>query len=87
MRMSKREIADLETTIKGIPCGIVVDHYTAGRDWIQHTFPGAGPGDCEPPEPEEIEWRVLDRKGYPADWLADKLSTSDCQRIERELLG
>jgi hypothetical protein len=30
---------------------------------------GSGMGDCEPPEPEEFEYQLLDRKGYRAEWL------------------
>ncbi|AGH31844.1 hypothetical protein SLPG_00050 [Salicola phage CGphi29] len=74
-----------ETTIHGIPCGIVVESYTPGKPWRQHTFPGAGPGDCEPPEPSEAEWFVVDRHGYRADWLMDKLTPRDVREIEEEM--
>ena len=83
--MTKREEADFMTTVAGIPCGVVVDYYAAGRDWIQHTFPGAGPGDCEPPEPEDMEWHIVDRKGYAAEWLERKMQAADEQRIEDEI--
>jgi hypothetical protein len=80
--MSKRETADVETEVRGIPCGIVVDSYTAPRPAYIGKFPGAGFGDAEPPEPEEIEWHLVDRKGYRADWLESKLNEQDERDIE-----
>lgn len=82
---SETYVPHLETTIYGIPCGIVVTHYSPGREWRQHTFPGAGPGDCDPPEPADCEWFVVDRRGYRADWLQEKMDWSDIHRIDREL--
>jgi len=80
--MSKRETADVETDVRGIPCGVVVDCYTPGRPMHISKFAGAGFGDAEPPEPEEIEWHLIDRKGYRADWLESKLSEQDEREIE-----
>ena len=34
----------------------------------------------------DIEFDVLDRKGYKAPWLKRKLTDSDRERIETELL-
>ena len=48
----KRLCADFETTVAGIPCGVVITRYVAARPWKQHTFAGAGPGDCDAPEYE-----------------------------------
>jgi hypothetical protein len=84
--MSKRETADMETTVLGIPCGVVVDSYSAPRPAYIGKFPGAGFGDAEPPEPEEIEWHLIDRKGYRADWLAERMTDADCRDVESELL-
>jgi hypothetical protein len=84
--MSKRETADVETEVRGIPCGIVVDGYTPGRPMHISKFPGAGYGDAEPPEPEEIEWHLIDRKGYRADRLAEKMTDDDCREVEDLLL-
>lgn len=69
---SQRHIPDYTTTISGIPCGIVVQSYTAPKAWRQHTFKGAGPGDCDPPEDEEVSFFVVDRNGYRAKWLERK---------------
>jgi len=82
--MSNREVADFTTTVSGIPCGVVIDSYTHAKPWKQHTFPGAGPGDCDPPEEADVIWHLVDRKGYYAEWLTNKLTFDDCSRIEAE---
>jgi len=82
----KRLCADFVTTVAGIPCGVVVTDYVAARPWKQHTFAGAGPGDCDPPEYEDVEWRLVDGDGYPAQWLEEKLNDDDATRIERECI-
>jgi len=33
----------------------------------------------------EMEWELLDRKGYPAKWLENKLTDDDIERIESEI--
>ena len=45
---------------------------------------GSGYGDADPPEPAEFEFRLLDRKGYPAPWLEDKLTREDHSRLQEE---
>ena len=73
----------IDTTVCGIPCKVQLDYYTPGRDML---ITGMGFGDCEPPEPEEVLFSVYDRKGYPAAWLENKLTDSECERIEEELV-
>jgi hypothetical protein len=34
---------------------------------------------------EEMEWEVLDRKGYSAKWLEKKLTDNITNRIETEI--
>jgi len=82
----KRLCADFVTIVAGIPCGVVVTDYVAARPWKQHTFAGAGPGDCDPPEYEEVEWWLVDSKGYPAGWLEDKMNDDDVTRITCECI-
>ena len=84
--MSKREIADMETTVKGIPCGVVIENYSPAKPWRQYVFPGAGPGDCSIPEPMELEFYLLDRKGYRADWLLDRMTAKEVYNLENEIL-
>ena len=81
-----RECADFETTVAGIPCGVVITSYVGARPFRQHTFAGAGPGDCDAPEDEDVEWRLVDSKGYPAQWLEEKMNDNDVTRIERECI-
>jgi hypothetical protein len=82
----KRLCADFETTVAGIPCGVVITSYSGARPWRQHTFSGAGPGDCDPPEYEEVEWLLVDSKGYPAEWLEEKMNDNDLTRITCECI-
>jgi hypothetical protein len=82
----ERQCADFETTVAGIPCGVVVTGYSGARPWRQHTFSGAGPGDCDPPEYEYFEWRLVDSKGYPAGWLKEKMNANDVTRITCECM-
>ena len=82
----KRLCADFETTVAGIPCGVVITSYSGARPWRQHTFSGAGPGDCDPPEYEEVEWLLVDSKGYPARWFEEKLNDNDVTRITCECI-
>jgi len=82
----KRLCADFDTTVAGIPCGVVITSYVGARPFRQHTFEGAGPGDCDAPEYEEVEWRLVDSKGYPAQWLEEKLNDDDVTRITCECI-
>ena len=82
----KRLCADFETTVAGIPCGVVITSYVGARPFRQHTFAGAGPGDCDPPEYEDVEWRLVDGDGYPAGWLEDKMKPYEEYLISRECI-
>ena len=67
--------------VSGIPAIAVVRYYQPPRPWRQHVFPGAGPGDCDPPEDEDIEWELYDRRGYPAPWLERLLDGSETEQV------
>lgn len=60
---------DFYTAIAGIPCGIVVTHYAPEQynSW-------GHPDHRLPDDPEEVEFVVVDRNGYEADWLRAKES-------------
>lgn len=73
-----------ESRVAGIPCQIEVTHYSEDRPM---RVTGSGFGDADPPEPEEFLFTVLDRKGYPAPWLEQKLTATDASRIKREYLS
>lgn len=70
------------TRISGIPCSIEVTAFSPyrcnRRGHIDHWLPDEMP---------EIELRVLDRNGRPADWLARKLSPADRRDIEKDLIA
>lgn len=72
---------DFDTRIAGIPCGIHVEFYSPE---LPMRITGSGFGDADPPEPEEFDFIVTDRRGYQADWLADKMDDDDEARILAE---
>lgn len=72
-----------ETRVADIPCQCLVYAY---QEELPMRITGSGFGDADPPEPEIFEFRLLDRKGYPAPWLEKKLSPSDEARLKNEYL-
>lgn len=79
-----KETPDLETRIAGIPCGIVVDSFfeqpqhkgsplTCNSDWDFYGY-------------VDVEWHVVDRRGYLAAWLQSKMTQDDADRIKKKLL-
>lgn len=71
----------MNTRITGIPCQVEVTRFYHGRPARLHGHPDT----WAPPEYEEINFQVLDRRGRPAPWLEEKLDAQDRVRIEREL--
>ena len=71
------------SNVCGIPCIIRVDHYFKQAAWrgSAHTCPS----DMDYYGYEEIEYSVLDRKGYPAAWLERKLTPKEHERITDEI--
>ena len=63
-----------ESQIAGIPCQIEVTRVYKGYPQTRY----------QPEELPEIEFSVLDRKGYAADWLERKMTQDDIDRINRE---
>lgn len=82
VKTSKRVPADFESTIAGIPCGIVVTHYhnTPAHRGSPHTCDS----DMDYYGYTEFEFYVVDRKGYKAAWLEKKLTDEDNARLEAE---
>ena len=72
------------TRVAGIPCQCLVYSY---EEAIPMRITGTGYGDADPPEPEEFEFRLLDRLGYPAQWLERKLTLNDHDRLLKEYLA
>lgn len=76
-------LATIDASIAGIPCQIGVTHFfcqpphrgsahTCDSDWDFYGY-------------TECDFDVLDRKGYPADWLAKKMTDKDEERIKEEV--
>ena len=72
----------IDSRIAGIPC-IISYSYTAGAPM---RITGTGYGDCDPPEPAEIEFSVHDRRDRSAPWLEAKMTEGDVERIEQEIM-
>ena len=69
------------TKINGIPCLCEVTFHQKASPM---RITGTGFGDAEPPELEDIEYQILDRRGRPAPWLAKKLPQDDDVRLMDE---
>lgn len=71
------------TCVNGIPCGVVVTNYRPMRHGVYDRMPE----DCYPDEPAEIEWFLVDRNGYKAEWLERQMKPADveavCVQIEK----
>ena len=69
----------LQVRIMGIPAQAEITHYEPG-------LPGKRTGHPDtwyPPEGEEIEYQLFDRKGYRAEWLERKIAGTN---EEKELI-
>lgn len=72
---------EFHTKVASIPCKCRVVQYTPYKPMQIHGF---GMGDAIPPEPEEFDFQILDTKGHPAPWLAEKLTLNDHARLLEE---
>ena len=75
--------ADFETTVQGIPCGVVVTHWGVDRPAVIRQ----DPNDSWDAEYESPEWFLVDRRGYTAEWLQIKVTREDRARIDAVILG
>lgn len=79
-----KEQEDFSTYICGIPCGVVIDSYYYQAPSMKCAAL------CDTPDEyygsEEFEWHLVDRKGYYARWLENKMSDSDKQDLEVEII-
>ena len=68
-----------DTKIAGIPCQCQVL-------LCRNALPVSGDINqrIDPPDTGEFDFRILDRKGYPAIWLEAKLERDDHQRLLEE---
>lgn len=72
---------DVEIRVCGIPCGAVITRHSEARPM---KVTGWGFGDADPTEDEEAEFFLVDRKGYRAKWLEEKVK--DWRKLEDEVL-
>ena len=70
-----------DSRISGIPCQIKVGTYIP---YVPMQVYGTGFGDADAPVLPEMEFEVLDRKGYKASWLEKKLTAADEERLLEE---
>lgn len=69
--------------VHGVPCYAKVVSYYEG-------FPGiyrGKPEDREPEEPASVEFIIIDRKGYPAPWLEDKLNNDEREELANLIIS
>lgn len=69
-----------ETQVNGIPCICEVEFYYPGTSYRIDS------ASLQPNDDPEFEFNIRDRKGYPAQWLENKLTSEDHERIFREFL-
>jgi hypothetical protein len=70
----------MESNVDGIPCLIGIGYYNKVKG-----NPYTWDSDMDYYGYEEMEWEVLDRKGYSAKWLEKKLTDNITNRIETEI--
>ena len=73
--------ADFETTVAGIPCGVVVSHYEKVEG-----DKGTWASDVDYYGYTECDWFLVDRKGYRANWLEKKLTDKEFRSIDRQVV-
>lgn len=82
--MSKQNyLAEIETTVAGIPCFIAVTEYEPYVSAYTNNIPER----CHPAEGGYGEYRLLDRKGYLAKWLERKVNRRIDQEIQDEIFN
>ena len=67
----------IESTVAGIPCIIVVEEYVEGNPYAGNDIDYRG----------ECSWTVCDRRGRYAPWLERKLTSKDEDRITNEIVN
>jgi hypothetical protein len=73
-------MTNLEYTFRGIPCQIEVLYYKKVPAW--RGSPNTCPSDVDYYGYTEIDFNLLDRKGYRAKWLENKLEAQDILDIK-----
>jgi hypothetical protein len=76
-------LAEIETTIAGIPCIVAVTDYEA----YTPAYVSGPPENCYPSEGGYGGYEVLDRKGYRAQWLERKITSRIENSIQDEIFN
>ena len=71
-------MVDIESHVKGIPCIIRVTHFVKVKG--SHSY--NAPSDWDYYGYTEMEYEILDRKGYKAPWLESKIDKATHTRIQ-----
>lgn len=73
----------VETKVQGIPCLVEVTTFINVKPWkgSPHTCPSSD----DYYGYTEIEYDILDRKGYRAKWLERKITDRDVERIKGDI--
>jgi hypothetical protein len=74
---------NFKTEVNETPCYCRVLAYV---EPLPMAITGTGFGDCEPPDPGEFEYELLDLHGNPARQLESEVTDEDDERLEREYL-
>jgi hypothetical protein len=73
---------DYHITVKGMPAGAVIESFSAGCPARIRV----DPLDSFPAEDAEIEFFIVDRKGYKADWLVNRMTDNDWDEAAEQVL-
>ena len=76
-------IAEIESSICGIPCIIGVTDY----EGYVPAYTSGPPENCYPSEGGYGDYEILDRKGYRALWLERKITASVEDDIQSEIFN
>lgn len=74
-------MSDLHTYICGIPCIVRINHW---EPFIEGRYTGPYENSY-PSEGGYGEYEILDRRGRRAEWLANKMSMSDEDKLQEEV--
>lgn len=71
----------IEARIAGIPCQVKITYFHKQAPWRGSAM--SCPSDVDWYGYTEMDYEILDRKGYKAAWLEKKITDKDTEEIER----
>lgn len=78
---AQRSSFTFDSHIQGIPCQVEVTDFISVRGSFSHN----APSDIDYHGYQDYDYRILDRRGYPATWLERKMTPLDRERIETQI--